>query len=87
MDVESPDAACDSREKEIKLNWDVIQGQWAQLKGKIQETWGELTEDEIDRIAGRKEQLVGKLQEKYGYAKADADRASEEWANTLDRAA
>ena len=39
-----------------------------QLKGAVRETWGELTNDDVDQIAGEREQLIGKLQERYGKA-------------------
>ena len=53
---------------------DILKGKWKQLKGSIQERWGELTDDEIDQIEGERKQLVGKLQEKYGYSKQRAER-------------
>lgn len=56
------------------MNQDQIKGNWKQLKGKIQEKWGELTNDDLDQIEGEREQLVGKLQEKYGYARERAER-------------
>jgi uncharacterized protein YjbJ (UPF0337 family) len=52
---------------------DVLKGKWKQLKGSIQEQWGELTDDEVDQVEGETEQLVGLLQEKYGYAKEQAE--------------
>ncbi|HEX4884327.1 MAG TPA: CsbD family protein [Casimicrobiaceae bacterium] len=55
------------------MNWDRIEGNWKQLKGKIKEQWGELTDDDIDRIAGRKDQLAGHLQETYGIGKDEAE--------------
>lgn len=63
------------------MNWDTIEGQWKQLKGKAKEKWGELTDDELDEIAGKKDQLVGKLQEKYGYARERAEREAEEFSS------
>jgi len=57
------------------MNWDRIEGNWKQFKGKAKEKWGQLTDDELDQIAGRKDQLVGKIQERYGWAK---DRAEQE---------
>ena len=30
------------------MNWDQISGHWKQMKGKIKEKWGDLTDDEID---------------------------------------
>lgn len=49
------------------MNWNRIEGNWKQLKGKVQERWGKLTNDDLDVIAGKREQLEGKLQERYGY--------------------
>jgi uncharacterized protein YjbJ (UPF0337 family) len=56
------------------MNTDILKGNWKQLKGRIQEQWGELTNDEIDQIEGKQEVLVGKLQEKYGYTREEAER-------------
>ena len=36
-----------------------------QLKGRVKEQWGKLTDDDLDMIAGRREQLEGKIQERY----------------------
>lgn len=60
------------------MNKDVFEGKWKQLKGKIKETWGELTDDELDQIDGRKDRLVGKLQEKYGYSRMEAEARVDE---------
>lgn len=56
------------------MNNDVFEGKWKQLRGRIQEKWGELTDDELDQIQGKRDILIGKLQEKYGYAREDAER-------------
>ncbi|MGZ4980316.1 MAG: CsbD family protein [Methylobacter sp.] len=56
------------------MAWDQIEGNWKQFKGKVKETWGELTDDEIDQIAGKRDILLGKLQERYGLEKDEADR-------------
>ncbi len=57
----------------MSLNTDIFAGKWKQLRGKIQEEWGELTDDDMDQIAGNYDQLVGVLQEKYGHSKAEAE--------------
>jgi uncharacterized protein YjbJ (UPF0337 family) len=54
--------------------WDIIQGKWKQVKGSVKEKWGDLTDDDLDRIHGSKDQLTGKLQEKYGWTKDEAER-------------
>lgn len=61
------------------MNWDRIEGNWKQLKGKAVEQWGELTDDDLDVVAGRREQLTGKLQERYGIAKDEAEKQVSAW--------
>ena len=61
------------------MNEDTLRGQWTQLKGKIREQWGKLTDDDLDQIEGRSEQLVGRLQERYGWAREDAKREVDDW--------
>ena len=52
---------------------DILKGKWKQLKGSIQERWGELTNDDVDKVEGESQRLIGLLQEKYGYAKEKAE--------------
>jgi uncharacterized protein YjbJ (UPF0337 family) len=66
------------------MNWDQIEGKWKQIKGGIQQKWGELTDDEIDEIEGRRDILVGKIQERYGKSKEEAQREVDEWASELN---
>jgi uncharacterized protein YjbJ (UPF0337 family) len=63
------------------MNSDVFSGQWKQMRGRVKEWWGQLTNDDLDVIDGRVDRLSGKLQERYGWAK---ERAEEEIANRLD---
>lgn len=51
------------------MNTDILEGNWKQVKGQIQQKWGKLTDDELDQIAGRREELVGRIQERYGQEK------------------
>lgn len=63
---------------------DILEGNWKQLKGKVKEQWGELTDDELDQIEGQRDQLVGKLQEKYGYTKREAEDELDNFLDALD---
>ena len=54
-----------------------------QMKGKIKEKWGDLTDDEIDVAAGKRDQLAGKIQQRYGIDKEEAERQVDEWAKDL----
>jgi len=61
------------------MNKDIVEGNWKQLKGKIKQKWGELTDDDIDQINGNYEILAGRLQETYGLSKDDAERRIKEF--------
>jgi uncharacterized protein YjbJ (UPF0337 family) len=61
------------------MNEDTLKGQWTQLKGKVREKWGKLTNDDLDVVQGRSEQLIGKVQERYGIARAEAERQVKEF--------
>jgi uncharacterized protein YjbJ (UPF0337 family) len=69
------------------MNEDVLKGQWTQLKGRIREKWGKLTDDDLDQIQGRGEQLVGKIQERYGVARDEARRQFDSWTPPQNRPA
>ena len=55
------------------MDANILKGKWLQLKGNIREKWGQLTDDDVDRVEGNAEQLVGVIQERYGYAKQQAE--------------
>jgi len=64
------------------MDWDRVEGNWKQLKGKVKEKWGDLTDDEIDRIAGRRDQLEGLVQERYGLAKDQVRKDVDDWVKS-----
>lgn len=68
------------------MNKDTLQGNWKQLKGKAQEKWGKLTNDDLDVIEGRSEQLAGKIQERYGKTREEAQREVDEFCRTCEPA-
>jgi uncharacterized protein YjbJ (UPF0337 family) len=43
------------------MNKHQIEGNWNEIKGKIKEKWGDLTDDDLDRIEGETDQLVGAI--------------------------
>lgn len=61
------------------MNNDQAAGNWKQVKGKIKENWGKLTDDEIDQLEGKSEQLAGKIQERYGIARDEAERQARDF--------
>lgn len=63
-------------------NQDIAEGKWKQLKGNVRAKWGDLTDDDIDRIRGNKQEFVGVMQERYGKGKADAEREFDEFRDS-----
>lgn len=61
------------------MSWDQVEGNWKQFKGKARETWGKLTDDELDQIAGKRDILLGKIQEKYGLAEDETEKRIKEF--------
>ncbi|NSL55079.1 CsbD family protein [Uliginosibacterium aquaticum] len=55
------------------MNWDIVEGNWKQFKGRVKSQWGKLTDDHLDVIAGKRVELGGKLQEAYGVTKEEAE--------------
>jgi uncharacterized protein YjbJ (UPF0337 family) len=65
------------------MNWDQIEGTWKQVRGRVREQWGKLTDDDLDVVAGRRDALIGKIQERYGKARDDVDREVQDWSDRL----
>ena len=65
------------------MNDDIFKGKWKQLRGQVQQKWGDLTNDDLDRMQGSQTEFEGLLQERYGYTK---ERARQE-VNEFLRAA
>ena len=70
------------------MNNDQMAGNWKQVKGKVKEQWGKLTDSDLDVINGKRDQLLGKIQERYGIAREEAEKQmkhfDEEQARTYE---
>jgi uncharacterized protein YjbJ (UPF0337 family) len=64
------------------MNADTFKGQWKQLRGRIQQKWGDLTNDDLDRIQGSQTEFEGLLQERYGYTKERAHQEVNDFFKT-----
>ena len=56
------------------MDWNIVEGNWKQFKGKVKAQWGKLTDDHLDVIAGNRDQLAGKIQETYGITKDETEQ-------------
>jgi len=46
-----------------------IKGNWNELKGKIKQKYGQLTDDDLHFTEGKEDELLGRLQQKTGETK------------------
>ena len=61
------------------MTWRTIERRWDQMKGRVQQQWGELTDDDVALIGGKRDELIGRLEDRYGMAKDSAERAVKFW--------
>jgi uncharacterized protein YjbJ (UPF0337 family) len=48
-----------------------IRGKWNQVKGKIKQSYANLTDDDLTYIEGKEDELLGRLQEKTGRSREE----------------
>jgi uncharacterized protein YjbJ (UPF0337 family) len=51
----------------------ILEGNWEELKGEVQSKWGELTDNDLDKINGSYKKLIGRLQKVYGYTLSELE--------------
>ena len=61
-----------------------FKGKWNQLKGKVKQQWGNLTDDDLVYVEGKEDELYGKLQEKTGKSKDQIKAWFDEQMDDLD---
>lgn len=65
------------------MNWDRIEGNWKQFRGRAKEEWGELTNDDLDVVEGKRTALVGRIQERYGKKRDEAEQEVDDWFDRM----
>ena len=65
------------------MDWNRVEGNWKQFKGRVKEQWGKLTDDDLDKINGRRDQLEGKIQEHYGKARDQVRADIDSWLSRV----
>ncbi len=68
-------------------NRDILMGKWKQIRGRVREQWGKLTDNQVDQINGNYDRLVGTLQENYGYTREKAMEEADRWIDNMNRGA
>ncbi len=60
------------------VNEQTLQGHWNEIKGKLREKWGQLSNDDVERFSGDVDKLVGLIQRKTGAARSAVEAYLEE---------
>jgi uncharacterized protein YjbJ (UPF0337 family) len=84
---QEPECTCGvarfSHPEDCAMDWNRVEGNWKEVKGKVKEKWAKLTDDDLTAINGQRDQLEGRLQKRYGYAKDQARKDVDTWFSTL----
>jgi uncharacterized protein YjbJ (UPF0337 family) len=56
-----------------------LRGTWNELKGKVKQAYGDLTDDDLVREEGKDDEMLGKLQQKTGKSRDELVK----WLNDL----
>ena len=55
-----------------------VKGSWNEMKGKLKQKYGNLTDDDLTFAEGKEDELYGRLQQKLGKTKEEVRREIEE---------
>ncbi len=59
----------------------IVKGTWNELKGKLKQAYGNLTDDDLKYEEGKEDELLGRLQKKTGKTKDDLKK----WFNSAEQ--
>ncbi|NND72221.1 MAG: CsbD family protein [Rhodothermales bacterium] len=60
------DLKTETREEHLSAVKQQLQGNWDQFRGRVQEAWGVLTDDDLDRAEGKVDRMIGTIKERTG---------------------
>jgi uncharacterized protein YjbJ (UPF0337 family) len=64
------------------MNKEQAAGSWKELKGKLKQQWGKLTDDDFTVLEGASDELSGRIQKRYGIAKEEAEKQVKTFRDT-----
>ena len=56
-----------------------LKGNWNEIKGKLKQKYGQLTDDDLVFAEGKEDELLGRLQKRLGKSKEDVRREIEQF--------
>ena len=55
-----------------------LKGRWNEIKGKLKQKYGQLTDDDLTFAEGKEDEMLGRLQTRLGRTKEEMRREIEE---------
>lgn len=62
-----------------------LKANWNELKGKLKQEYGELTEDDVVYVEGKEDELMGRLQKRLGKSKEELASQLKEWIDSIEK--
>ena len=67
------------------MNKNIFEGKWEEVKGKIKQQWGKLTNDDLTQIEGSNQEIYGSLQKHYGYTQEEAEKEVKSFQDSVKK--
>ena len=64
------------------MNQQILEGNWNEIKGKLRQKWGQLTDDDLPQIRGDVDQIIGAIQRKTGEKREAIERYLQEMSGS-----
>jgi uncharacterized protein YjbJ (UPF0337 family) len=57
-----------------------VSGTWNDLKGRVKQEWGNISDDDLKQVEGNLDRLVGLIQKKTGSARVEIEKMMRSWS-------
>lgn len=65
------------------MNWDQIERDWIQLRGRAKQRWSKLSEQQLTAIAGNRTHLLSRIRETYQLTGEETEAQLVDWQARL----
>lgn len=65
--------------KHIVMSHETYKGNWNVIKGKLKQSYANLTEDDVAYAEGKEDELLGRIQQKVGKTKQELKDQIDSW--------
>ncbi|PWN06298.1 CsbD family protein [Rhodohalobacter mucosus] len=61
-----------------------LKGSWNELKGKLKQEYGELTDDDLAYVEGKEDELIGRIQKRLGKKREEIAAEIKDWLEEFE---